>query len=347
MTKENNQNEQPAIVDSTTTTAMTSGISLEDFKSFYYLINAKPDRETKFYSESKIVSKSNVIELNNLIQEKLNLSQIITNQVTIIISLDNNRTFDFGTWGQFIEERFHTSAVTKSITITWDFSIKLQNYKFPQRHTVKLRIGSKLKPRDMFELVMNHEEEEQLHEAFAHSICSIDFINPVISNEIFLIVENWHKALPKNFGNGKLQDFLQKNTKKIRQLLLLLVLTAGSIILFWLSKIYLNIIWTDTIDKVFLSRIFGGLLVSVLIFFIFYESGALWAHRTERYINRLKTSTLFKFTKGDENATEENKKKNNEILKSIGQKILITFIFNILAVFSNGLLNFFVNLFKR
>jgi len=343
MTEETNEN-KPVLVDSTTTTAMTSGISLEDFKSFYYLINAKPDRETKFYSESKIVSIDNIKELNDLIQEKLSLSQIVTSQVTAVVSLDNNRTFDFGTWGQFIVEKWHTSAVTKSITITWDFSIKLNNYQFPQRHTVKLRIGSKLKPRDMLELVMNHEEEEQLQQAFAHSICSIDFINPVVSNEIFLIIENWHKALPKNFFNAKWQDILRSNSKKVEQFIVFLVLIAGSTILFWLSKIYLDIIWTNQFDKVFLSRIFAGLLISSLIYFLFYEGGKLWANKTERYINRIRPSTLFKFTKGDYNANEENKKKNNEILKSIGVKMLITIVFNILAYFSRGLFDFFVDL---
>lgn len=346
MLPENTENNK-ILVDSTTTTAIASGISLEDFKSFYYLINAKPDRETKFFQDNKIVSINNIIELNDLIQEKLSLSPVATNQVTVVVSLDNNRTFDFGTWGQFIAEKWHTSAVTKCISVTWDFTIKLQNYQFPQRHTVKLRIGTKLKPRDMLELVMNHEEDEQLHQAFAHSICSIDFINPVVSNEVFLIIENWHKALPKNFFDTKLQRLLRANSRKVEQFIVFLVLIGGSIISYWLSKIYLDIIWTDSFDKIFLSRIFAGLLLATLVFYIFYEGGKLWANRTEKYISKIRPSTLFKFTKGDENANEENKKKNNDILKSIGIKVLITISFNVLAYFSKGALNFVVDLFTK
>jgi hypothetical protein len=347
MIEDNNKTGSLLIDSTTTTTAMTSGISLEDFKSFYYLINAKPDRETKFYHESKIVSIESIIELNDLIQEKLKLSQIVTNQVTAVVSLNNNRTCDFGTWAQFLAEKWNTSAITKTVTVIWDFSIQLPNYKFPQRHTVKLRIGSRLKPKDMFELVMNHEEEEEIFEAIAHSICSIDFINPVISNEIFLIIENWHEALPKNFYDAKWQDILSKNSKKTEQLIIFLVILGGSTILFWLSKIYLDIIWTDKFDKVFLSRIFAGLLISGLILFLFYESGKLWANRSIKYIDRLRPAAIFKFTKGDGNANDENKKKNNQILKSIGMKMIITIMFNILAYFSRGFLDLITNIFIK
>ena len=240
---QNDQN-QFQVSDSTTSTAISTGISLEDFKSFFYLINAKPDRETKSYRESKIVSPSNIIELNDIIQEKLALHQIVTNQVTVVIILSNNRTLDFGTWQQFVNEKWNTSAMTKSISITWDFTISLPSYKFPQRHTVKLRIGSRLNTKDVLDLVMNHEDEAQLLDAFAHAICSIDFINPVISGEIFLIVENWHKALPKNFFISKWHEFLRKSSKNIEKIISFFVLTAFCFILFWLSKTYLSLIWT-------------------------------------------------------------------------------------------------------
>jgi|WetSurMetagenome_2_1015567.scaffolds.fasta_scaffold102059_3 hypothetical protein len=86
------------VTDATTSTALATGISLQDFKSFFYLINAKPDRETKFYQPEKIVSINSIIELNDLIQEKLQNHQIITSQVTLTVTLTNDRTFDFGTW---------------------------------------------------------------------------------------------------------------------------------------------------------------------------------------------------------------------------------------------------------
>lgn len=345
--KETYENEnEVTILDSTTSTAVSSGISLEDFKSFYYLINAKPDRETKYYKSGRIVALTNIIELNDLIQEKLNLSDTITSQVTVIVTLSNNRTLDFGSWEQFISEKWHTSAITKTINITWDFSVKLPSYKFPQRHTVHLRIGSKLKPKDMFELVMNQDDDQFLN-AFAHAICSIDFINPVISNELFLIIENWHESLPKNFFNYKWQLSLINYSKKIEYIIMFLVLVAGSTILFWLSKIYLNTIFTEKFDKIFLSRIFGGLLASSLLYFIIYEGGTFWAKKSTRYIQKLKPFSLFKFTNGDENANEENKKKNSEVLKSFGIKVFITIVFNVLAFSSERIFDFLSNLFTK
>jgi hypothetical protein len=340
-----NQNDL-IIVENAVTTEVSPGISLESFKSFYYLLNAKPDRETKFLYEGKIVSIKNIIELNNLIQEKLNISNTIISKATVIVTFSNDRSLDFESWAQFEAEKWHTSATTKTVNVTWDFSIKLQNYEFPQRHTVNLRIGSKLKPRDMFELVMN-QEDDQLRNAFAHAICSIDFINPVVSNEIFLIVENWHKALPQNFFNAKWQMWLIDNSKKINYAIMYLVLVAGSTLLFWASKIYLDNIYTKEFTKLFLSRVFAGILISTLLYFLIYEIGKFWANKSTRYIQKLKPSSLFKFTNGDENANEENKKKNNDILKSLSLKLLITVIFNVFAFCSKGIFEFLSHLFAK
>jgi hypothetical protein len=328
---ENEKKQELQTVDSTTTTALTTGVSVQDFQSFFYLINAKPDRETKFFRENKVVSVSSIIELNDLIQEKLQLHEIITNQVSVVVSLNNNRTLEYGTWTKFLDEKWHTAAVTKNVTVTWDFTVKLPGYKFPQRHTVKLRIGQKLRPKDMFELVMNHEDEEQLFDAFSHTICSIDFINPVISSEIFRIVETWHEALPKNFYTSRLHSFLRKHSKKIETLVIFLVLLAGCTFLYGASRTFLSYVWTDSFDQTFYSRIFGGLLLASLTLFLFYHAGQLWANGTAKFINRLRTAALFSFTKGDLNANDESSKKNNDIIKAIGAKIGITVIVNILA----------------
>lgn len=328
---ENKKKQELQNVDSTTTTALTTGISVQDFQSFFYLFNAKPDRETKFFADNKVVSVSNIIDLNDLVQEKLRLHEIVTNQVSVIVSLDNNRTLEYGTWVKFLDEKWHTAAVTKNVTVIWDFTVKLPGYKFPQRHTVKLRIGQKLKPKDLFELVMNHEDEDQLHDAFSHSICSIDFINPIISSEMFHKVETWHKTLPKNFYSSRLHSFLRKHSKKIETLIILLVLTTGCILLYGASRPFLSYVLPNSNDQIFYTKIYGGLLLSMVALFVFYQAGHLWANGTAKFIDKLRTAALFSFTKGDQNANDDNAKKNNTIAKGIGAKLAVTVILNILA----------------
>lgn len=327
----NSEKEQGLAVDSTTTTAITTGVSVQDFQSFFYLFNAKPDRETKFFREDRVVSVVNIVELNDLIQEKLKLHEVVTNQVSVTVTLSNNRIIEYGTWMKFLDEKWYTSAVTKNVTVSWDFTVILPGYKFPQRHTVKLRIGQKLKPKDVFELVMNHEDEGQLHDAFSHTTCSIDFINPVISNEIFTIVETWHTALPKNFYFSKLHSFLRRHSRKIEIFVVFLVLLAGSIILFGASRAFLSYIWSDPLDQKFYTRIFGGLLFASLAYFVFYQAGRLWANGTAKFIDRLRTVASFCFTKGDLNANLESAKRNDAITKAIAIKILITLSANIFA----------------
>jgi len=341
-----NDTDLEIINDTTTTTALATGISLEDFKSFYYLINAKPDRETKFYHTERIVSKNNIEEINDLIQEKLSLHNIITSQTTVIVTLNNDRTLDFGNWLQFLNENWHTSAVTKSIVVVWDFSLQLHNYKFPQRHTVKLRIGSKLKPKDMFELMMNSDEDSQLMEAFAHTICSVDFINPVIGSELFLIVEKWHDALPKNQFTAKIHRPLRKYSGIIEKLIVFLVLISGVTILFALAKIYLENNWTEKFNQHFYLRIYGGLLASFLLLYVFYVFGKIWANKTLKYIGNLKQTALFNFTKGDENSTIELYRFNDKIIKSIQLKIIVTILFNVFAFVSSKIFDALSSIFK-
>jgi|WetSurMetagenome_2_1015567.scaffolds.fasta_scaffold102059_2 hypothetical protein len=230
--------------------------------------------------------------------------------------------------------------MTKSIFITWDFSVQLSGYKFPQRHTVKLRIGSRLKPKDMFELVMNSEGDNQIMEAFAHAICTVDFINPVISSELFLIVEKWHDALPKNYFTSNVQKYLRKHVKKIEQLIMFLVMTACSMVLYGSGKVFLNKIWVQPFDQPFYIKVFGGLIVSFVFIYFFIELGKIWTNRITKYISNLKTVTLFKITKGDDNACEDIKKKNEGIIKSIGIKFLVTLLFNIIAFIFTKLIVF-------
>lgn len=302
--------------------------------------------ETKFFKESKIVCAEDAIELNERIQEKLKLHDCITTMTSIIVSFNNDRALEFNNWTLFENEKWSTSAVVRSIIITWDFTVKLSGYKIPQRHTVKFRIGTKLKPKDLMELVWNHDDEFELHEAFAHSICTIDFINPMISSEIFLIIENWHKALPDNFFTNKTYQFLRKHVSKIEQVFVFLVLTIGCLLVFGASKVFLKVIWNDKFDQQFYYRLFGGLLLSFLIIHGLYVLANSWSKRSTGKLERLKPSNIFKITKGDTNENEKAKKTNEGILSKMVIKLIITIVLGVLAFFSSHLFDFIVKLIK-
>lgn len=315
----------------------TSQFSIKDFQSFYYKYNAKPDRETKFFREDKIVCREDILELNDKIQEKLNLHDCTTTMTNIVISFNNDRTLEFGNWTLFEQEKWTTSAVIRSIIITWDFTVKLTGYELPQRHTVKFRIGTRLKPKDLMELVWNHDDEFELHEAFAHSICTIDFINPLISSEIFLIIENWHKALPDNFYSNKMYKYLTRHASKIEQIFIFLVLIIGCLLAFGGSKVFLKVIWTNNFDQQFYYRVFGGLLLSFLFIHGLYVISKSWSKRSVGRLERLKPSNIFKFTKGDNNQNEKAKRQNEGIVNKMILKLGLTLILTILAYFSSHL----------
>ena len=321
--------------------------SLKDFQSFYYKFNAKPDRETKFFKEDKIVSRVDIIELNNRIQEKLNLNECVTTMTNIIVAYNNDRTVEFANWTVFENEQWATSAVIRSIIITWDFTIELKGYEIPQRHTVKFRIGTRLKPKDLMELMWNHDDESEIHEAFAHSICTIDFINPLISSEVFLIIENWHKALPDNFFKNKLHKFLSRNSSKIEQVISVIILFSGCILIYGISKVYLKMIWNETFNQQFYYRVFGGFLLAFLYFYSLIIVAKSWAKRSSFSLTRLKTSNIFTITKGDINNNEKNKEKNKDAINDVIKKVIVTIVVAILAFFSSYIFDIILKMIKE
>jgi hypothetical protein len=336
-------------IQKTTTGDLSIGnqFSMKDFQAFYYKFNAKPDRETKFYKENKIVCTEDLLDLNKSIQEKLSLNNCITTKTGIITSFDNDRSLDFDNWTLFENYKWNTSSVIRSIIISWDFTIKVEGYENPQRHTAKLRIGTRIKPKDLMELVWNHDDETELHQALAHSICTIDYINPVISSEIFLIIENWHKALPNNFYSNKLHRFLTRHINKLEYLFIYLVLVTGCLLAFGASKVYLKLVWTNKFDQQFYYRIFGGLLLSFLFIHFLYYSSKYWSKFSIRKLDRLKSSNLFKITKGDNNQNEKAKIQNGGVVNKILLKLGITIIMTVASYFSHHIFDFIAGLIKN
>jgi hypothetical protein len=332
--------------DSSRDISQKSQFSIQEFQSYYYKFNAKPDRETKFFREDKIVSREDIIELNNSIQEKLNLNECVTTMTNITVAYNNDRTVEYSNWTVFENEQWSTSAVIRSIIITWDFTLSLKGYDIPQRHTVKFRIGTRLKPKDLMELMWNHDDEAEIHEAFAHSICTIDFINPLISSEVFLIVENWHKALPDNFFENRTQKYLSRHSTKIEYLISVILLFSGCLLIYGVSKVYLKLIWTDSFNQQFYYRVFGGILLTFLFFYTLIIIAKSWSKRSWYILTRLKPSNIFTITKGDINNIKKNKEKNKNAINEVLKNIVVTIVVAILAYFSRYIFDLILKMIK-
>lgn len=313
---EGKQDNKVAVIDET---------QMKQFQSLYYLIKGKRDTDIKLFTDYKQFEYSDIIELNSKIYKKLELHQLVTDIVNVTVGLNNKEIKSFGNWNEFVNTDWNISACTKYISLEWDFNLILPNqtHQVPQTHTLRVRIGNNLKPSEMIQVVFQGGEEYDLDEAHAQMSCKIDFINSQICNELKTVVSEWYDALKKNSEDHKLIKFILKHEVKFQNFIILSFLTAGTILSNYLFSVFykssISVFPADNDHKLFLF-----LTSSILILFLFYQSGKLYSDRMMRkQIGRLKRNPMFDFTKGDKNKFSEVAKDNKKYLIDLLKTIII------------------------
>lgn len=313
---EGTEDNKVAVIDET---------QMKQFQSLYYLIKGKRDTDIKLFTDFKQFEYSDIIELNGKIYKKLELHQLVTDIVNVTVGLNNKEIKSFGNWNEFVNTDWNISACTKYISLEWDFNLILPNqtHQVPQTHTLRVRIGNNLKPSEMIQVVFQGGEEYDLDEAHAQMSCKIDFINSQICNELKTVVSDWYDALKKNSEDHKLIKFILKHEVKFQNFIIFSFLTAGTILSNYLFSVFyessITVFPADNNHKLFLF-----LTSSVVVLFLFYQSGKLYADRMMRkQIGRLKRNPMFDFTKGDKNKFSEVAKDNKKYLIDLLKTIII------------------------
>ena len=189
-------------------------IPFDEFKSFFYQLNAKPDTEIRLLPGEKTLELSDIKSINEQIAAKLQNHDITADIASISFILSNKKIKDYSCWAEF--ERGNWNAVNEkieSISINWHILIKLPQYQLPQRHSIKLRIGSVITPKDLFQLFLTSDNLSELIEARSPSICKVDFINNILAIELLNIVSNWYEGLKDSPDTRAVQKFIKKHGK--------------------------------------------------------------------------------------------------------------------------------------
>ena len=181
-------------------TGIAKRIDLDQFKSLYYLLNAKPDSQLRLIKEDKEIDFNDLVELNEKVVSKLKTESLETSITTITIVFKSKKVSTYNNWLEFSRTNWNIADQTLSISINWDINVKLPEHELPQRHTLKVRLGSAVRPSEMFQLMMTSDKDDELMEATSNGVCKVDFINHVIANELLAIVEDWYQTLPNNIS---------------------------------------------------------------------------------------------------------------------------------------------------
>lgn len=315
--------------------------SLDDVKSFFYLMNAKPDTSIQLLKGRKKITLSDIRDLNERIQRKLENHDLIGQIASINLIFEKGKIQDYATWSEYERETWHTiNNKTEAISLTWDISIKLPKYENPQRHTLKVRIGQSVSPKDMMELVFNSDNMSELIEKRAEGVVKVDFIDQVVASELIEKVNNWYdglKKMPDEIG-------IQKTIEKYQNFIVGTIHNFTPILFLLIYHYYFTSFcsWSNLLTNITLANIQFLLISFITVYFIGSMFAKKFARWTDKKINDYERISQFEITKGDENALLEAETNNKTITKILISKGSLAVFTAIIAFIVKHLLEHFM-----
>ncbi|WP_373548393.1 hypothetical protein [Haliscomenobacter sp.] len=317
-------------------------IDLDTFKSIYYWTNVKPDTQIKIFEERKKIELSNIHELNDRVHQKLDTHKVETyiNSINFILSDGNFK--EYGSWGEFQRQNWeYINQTIRSINITWDITLSLPNHVLPQKHTLKVRLGSAIPPKEMFQIMFTSDEPSELIESRAEGLVKVDFINQVIANELIKVVNDWHDGLKKVDHESGFIKVLEKRQKYIVSA----IANFTPVFFILLAYLYHSLLCNQfgvskNLNILSLQR---SIVVLAFVFSIGILVGRILARWIDRKIDKFKYETGFYISRGDKNYLDELKNDNNKIKKEIIGKSILAVISGVIAVGTKVILEYFLN----
>ena len=307
-----------------------SKYSLDDMKSFFYLMNAKPDTSIQLLEGRKKITIAEIRDLNERIQRKLQNHDLIGQIASINLIFEKVKIQDYATWAEFERETWHTiNNKTDAISLTWDISVKLPRYENPQRHTLKVRIGQAISPKDMMELVFTSDNPTELREKRADGVVKVDFIDQVIAGELIEKVTSWYDGLKKMPNEKGIQMILEK----YQSILVGIIFNFTPILFLSIYHYYFLAFcdWGSLTININIANIQIFLIAFSAIFYFGKIFASKFAKTLDKKIDQYVGISQFEITKGDENALHDAQVKNSSITKKILTKVGITIVTTIVA----------------
>lgn len=310
-------------------------IDLKTFKSLYYDLNAKPDTRIKIFDESRKISKSDLIDLNRQVIAKLRNHQVVTFMSTVKIALSDKSILEYNYWKEFEDDNLEYPSYVNAIHLSWDFYLKMPDYKLPQRHTLRFKIGSQVKPSDLIEAMFTSESEIELSEVSSKAVCKVDFINSVISVELVNLVDGWYSSLPRSDKKNSIHKFMTSHDEHIRSGTSVSFNILGILLGYLVIKYLLHF---NLLGENLVSSFLMGLSMLWALVYIMGFVGEIVGDVIKGMINKIRTKSMFDVTKGDKNRNREINDENNLNIKKIFSDLIIQLIVNLTLLFVNFLI---------
>jgi hypothetical protein len=303
----------------------------DHLRSLFYLFSGKPDSRIKVFDAPIHITKSDIAELNDCITRKLKTHSIDAQITSVRVGYIGADISEFGTWAEFDTHHWQESECIEEIVVKWDFMVKLDTYKIPQRHTLMMRISTDVKPGKVIQMLSsgNSDEFDQMDYLSAPAFCRVDFINAQISKELINQVTDWYKGRK---SPALIQDsyyWFKKKKQTIAELVHHSLPFSSTMI--FVALIY----WLNA------NRYDGHIplhIMGVTLMFGLYSLspvnrlGHIFASRVFESLSKLEGSkVVFEFTSGDKKRISELQQENVKRGKKFIRECVVAIALNLFA----------------
>lgn len=309
---------------------------LSIFKSVYYQMNAKPDSMSKAYSRKIIIDKDDIVELNNRVCEKINLNYEDDGFITsVTVDLKDRRVIVFKCWEEFIQHSWVETSSIMSISIQWNFNIRIPGYDLPQRHNLVVKLTNGLRPEEMLNLIFSGkiEDFDEVELNTFPVVARVDFIQALLGEELLNIVGEWVRGRKQNTASKNVVLILMKKyRKRIAQyfeyvsFIMTFILTVG------INTYYIRGLNIDKLSDLSMTE-FNNLLIllatSVMVIFLLKQIFEKLAENVYEKLSEYGRVFIFNITRGDKNLQDKINNSDKNSGKMILVKFVLSLIFNI------------------
>ncbi|MGN0317988.1 MAG: hypothetical protein ACI4E1_08715 [Lachnospira sp.] len=309
---------------------------LSIFKSVYYQMNAKPDSMSKAYSRKIIIDKDDIVELNNRVCEKINLNYEDDGFITsVTVDLKDRRVIVFKCWEEFIQHPWVETSSIMSISIQWNFNIRIPGYDLPQRHNLVVKLTNGLRPEEMLNLIFSGkiEDFDEVELNTFPVVARVDFIQALLGEELLNIVGEWVRGRKQNTASKNVVLILMKKyRKRIAQyfeyvsFIMTFILTVG------INTYYIRGLNIDKLSDLSMTE-FNNLLIllatSVMVIFLLKQIFEKLAENVYEKLSEYGRVFIFNITRGDKNLQDKINNSDKNSGKMILVKFVLSLIFNI------------------
>ena len=312
--------------------------AIANFKAFYHQINAKPDCKSIVYTKNIRIDKVDITDLSQKIIDKFhNHYENAGYKINVHITFADRKTVEFTTWESF-DSFVWPNTELNSITIQWEYFLKLPEYELPQLHRLIVKISDGIRPEEMLNLLISGrlEEIDELEKGVYPLAARVDFVNNVISDELLQIVKNWAEGVKIV---DKERRFLL-NMRKIRRQIAYFLNYFTTFMALLCGLVYINISLINSpfkiteLDSVHIQKTINLLFIFMIIVFVMYKVSQIASNYIFKTLEDLGENHVFQITKNDKKRIEkiqideENKKKH----------IIANLIFSIILNIACGIL---------